>query len=60
MKPLIFDNITYDKKYVEELKQPLLAVRDALIDADKLPFAMSLSQIHALLVYYQEQLAESK
>lgn len=54
MKPLILDGIEYDKKYVEGLKQPLLAVRDALISADKLSFAMSLSQIHAILLYYIE------
>lgn len=58
MKPLYLDGIKYNKQYVEGLLQPLLAVRDALTDAGKLPFAMSLSEVHALLIYYIEQVEE--
>lgn len=56
MKPLILDGITYTAQYVEGLKQPLLDVRDCLIAEDKLPYAMSLSEIHAILTHYIEQL----
>jgi len=52
IRPLVLDGITYNKQYVEGLKQPLLAVRDCLIAADKLPYAAALSEIHALLEHY--------
>jgi hypothetical protein len=55
MDPLILEGIVYDKQYVEGLKQSLLAVRDCLIKCKKLPVAASISEIHALLDYYIQQ-----
>lgn len=60
MKPLITDGTVYTKQYVEGLKQPLQAVRNCLIDADKLSFAYSLSEIHAILDYYCKQVDETQ
>jgi hypothetical protein len=58
MKPLIMDGIKYNKQYVDGLRQPLLAVRDCLIEQNQLLFAMPLSEIHAILKYYIEQVEE--
>ena len=58
MKPLILDNIKYNKQYVEGLKQPLLAIRDCLIQENQLPYASALSEIHAILCHYIEKLDE--
>lgn len=58
IEPLILDGIEYNKQYVEGLKQPLLAIRDCLIEAGKLPFAYSLSEIHALLTYYCKEVSK--
>jgi hypothetical protein len=58
IEPLVLDGVTYNKQYVEGLKQPLLAIRDCLIEAGKLPFALSLSEIHAILDYYCENVTK--
>ena len=58
IEPLTLDGVRYNKQYVEGLKEPLVAVRNCLIEADKLPFAFSLSEIHALLDYYCKNVTE--
>ena len=58
MKPLNLDGIKYTKQYVIGLKQPLLDVRDILLEQGHMPHALSLTELHALLNYYVEQVEE--
>lgn len=47
--PLHLDGITYTPDFIRSECQPLLDVRDALIEAGKLPHAQAMCVIHALL-----------
>lgn len=58
IEPLVIDGIKYDKSYVEGLKEPLLAVRDVLLEQGKFEFAVSFCQIHAILDYYCKEVKE--
>lgn len=58
MEALVSDGIKYDKKYVEGLKQPLAAVRDCLLEQGYMEYALSLSEIHAILDHYCKQVDE--
>ena len=53
---IILPNNLYKPFYVEGLREPLLAVADALDEKDKHSFALSLREIDSILVWYLEYL----
>ena len=50
--PLKLDGLTYTRKFVDGLRQPLLAVKDCLEEQDRPDFALAMRQIHDVLCYY--------
>ncbi len=54
IEPLHLDGITYTRDFILSELQPLLDVRDALIEQNQLPHAMAMSVIHALLIHLAE------
>lgn len=51
---LTLDGITYTPPQIEGLRQPLVAVRDCLLEQGQMEFAFAMSQILALLKHLEE------
>ena len=62
MKPLILDGITYDKEFVESLKEIVKSLRDASMKCDppRFDYTVPLCHVHAVLCHYQRQLEEKE
>jgi len=56
--PLHLDGITYTPELIKSTLEPVVDIRDCLMQAGQLPHAMSLCVVHALLKHLANNTSE--
>ena len=58
-EPMVLDGIVYDADFVNGLKQPLLSVRDCLLEQGYFEHCIAFCHIHAVLDDYAKRIGSN-